>query len=63
MARVWWATVHGVAKSQTLLSARARTHTHTHTHTERRFGHLSVASVLGALQVLCVGSGLEVRTH
>ena len=26
----WWSTVHGVAKSQTLLSARARTHTHTH---------------------------------
>ena len=27
----WWATVHGVAKSQTGLS----THTHTHTHTHR----------------------------
>ena len=26
--RAWWATVHGVAKSQTRLS----THTHTHTH-------------------------------
>ena len=25
----WWATVHGVPKSQTQLS----THTHTHTHT------------------------------
>ena len=24
--------IHGVAKSQTQLSARARTHTHTHTH-------------------------------
>ena len=29
MDRVWWATVHGVVKSQTQLS----THTHTHTHT------------------------------
>ena len=41
----WWATIHGVAKSQTKLSndvcmhvcthmcARAHTHTHTHTHT------------------------------
>ena len=27
----WWATVHGVAKSWTQLSARARMHTHTHT--------------------------------
>ena len=27
---VWWATVHGVAKSQTRLSTRAHTHTHTH---------------------------------
>ena len=25
----WWATVHGVAKSQTRLSAHAHTHTHT----------------------------------
>ena len=25
----WWATIHGVLKSQTLLN----THTHTHTHT------------------------------
>ena len=30
---VWQATVHGVTKSQTQLSARAHTHTHTHTHT------------------------------
>ena len=28
----WWATVHGVAKSQTQLSDQ-NTHTHTHTHT------------------------------
>ena len=31
--KAWWATVHGVTKSQTLLSMRAHTHTHTHTHT------------------------------
>ena len=39
----WWATVHGVSKSQTRLSthahargcARARAHTHTHTHTHK----------------------------
>ena len=35
----WWATVHRVAKSQTILQrpsvhARAHTHTHTHTHTQ-----------------------------
>ena len=30
----WWATVHGVAKSQTQLSD-SHTHTHTHTHTHR----------------------------
>ena len=28
----WWATVHGVAKSQTQLSVHTHTHTHTHTH-------------------------------
>ena len=27
----WWVTVHGVAKSQTCLSAHTHTHTHTHT--------------------------------
>ena len=27
----WWATVHGVAKSQTRLSMHTHTHTHTHT--------------------------------
>ena len=34
----WWATVNGVSKNLTQLSAcvnvRAHTHTHTHTHTE-----------------------------
>ena len=29
----WQATVHGVAKSQTQLSAHVHVHTHTHTHT------------------------------
>ena len=29
--RAWWATVHGVTKSQT------HTHTHTHTHTQKHF--------------------------
>ena len=29
----WWATVHGIAKSWTQLSAHRHTHTHTHTHT------------------------------
>ena len=29
----WWATVHGVAKSQTQLSTYTHTHRHTHTHT------------------------------
>ena len=28
----WQATVHGVAKSQTQLSAHVHVHTHTHTH-------------------------------
>ena len=31
--RVWQATVHGVAKSWTLLNDSTSTHTHTHTHT------------------------------
>ena len=35
----WWATVHGVAKSQTLLS----THTHTHTHTHTRVSEKTVS--------------------
>ena len=30
----WWAIVHGVAKSQTQLSARTHKHTHTHTDTK-----------------------------
>ena len=29
----WWATVHGVTKSRTQLSARVHTRAHTHTHT------------------------------
>ena len=29
--RAWWATVYGVAKNRTRMSARAHTHTHTHT--------------------------------
>ena len=29
----WWATVHGVARSQTQLNTCVHTHTHTHTHT------------------------------
>ena len=28
----WWATVYGVAKSQTQLSTHTCVHTHTHTH-------------------------------
>ena len=31
--RAWWATVHGVTKGRTWLSAHTRTHTHTCTHT------------------------------
>ena len=34
----WWATIHGVANSQTQLSdfhTHIHTHTHTHTHTHR----------------------------
>ena len=37
-----WATVHGVAKSQTCLSMWAHAHTHTHTRT-----HTSLTSVCG----------------
>ena len=39
---VWWATVHGLAKSQTQLKQLSEhvhthtTHTHTHTHTHTR---------------------------
>ena len=31
--QAWWATVYGVTKSQTWLSACVCTHTHSHTHT------------------------------
>ena len=31
--KAWWATVHRVAKSWTLLSVHARACAHTHTHT------------------------------
>ena len=31
----WWATVHGVTKSQTM-TEHPHTHTHTHTHTHMR---------------------------
>ena len=31
----WWATVHGIRKTWTQLSAHKHTHTHTHTHTHR----------------------------
>ena len=37
----WWATVHGVAKSQTHLSHNTHTHTHTHTHTQRSLSVIS----------------------
>ena len=32
----WWATVHGVTKSQTGLSPHTHTHTHTHTGSENQ---------------------------
>ena len=32
----WWATVHGITKSQTWLTDWAHTHTHTYTHTLKR---------------------------
>ena len=35
---VWWAIVHGVAKSQRTEHAHTHTHTHPHTHTEEREG-------------------------
>ena len=39
----WRATVHGVTKSQTQLSAYTHTYTHTHTHTDTHpFGDLTV---------------------
>ena len=39
----WWATVHGVAKTQTQLSDPERAHTHTHTHTHTHI-HTHTAS-------------------
>ena len=49
--RAWWATVHGVAKNRTRMSARAHTHTHTHTHTPHTYTDtclkLNGASALG----------------
>ena len=34
----WWATVHGIAKSQKRLSEGEHVHTHTHTHTHTQNG-------------------------
>ena len=48
----WWATIHGVTKSQTPLRnwarvrARAHTHTHTHTHTEQPDHHCIIYALL-----------------
>ena len=39
----WWATVHGVTKSQTQLS---NTHTHTHTHTQRWKGNIQMQRLI-----------------
>ena len=37
MAReAWWATVHAVSRSQTLLSTDIHTHKHTHTHAQSK---------------------------
>ena len=44
---VWWATVHGVTKSQTQLSTR--THLHTHTHCS----HHVQARAVSSLQAVC----------
>ena len=64
--RAWWATVHGVAKSDTTeqLSIHTHTHTHTrmraHTHThacahttsnKMKFGVLDECEELGTAQV------------
>ena len=40
----WQATVHGVAKTQTLLK-QLNTHTHTHTHTHRVPGYYYIITV------------------
>ena len=32
----WWATVHRVGKSRTLVTTNTHTHTHTHTHTRNK---------------------------
>ena len=42
----WWDIVHGVAKSQTQLSAHAHAHTHTHTNIEIHF-FFSVIALFG----------------
>ena len=38
----WWATVHGVPKSQIWLSNWVYVHTHTHTHTSERWSVLKM---------------------
>ena len=46
----WWAALHGVAKSQTLLNDCACTHTHTHTHKTRTcIEHESCSMLYGRL--------------
>ena len=50
----WWATVHGVAKSQTWLS----THTHTHTHITKSAINRNILQVC-ALQVYLSGFSIS----
>ena len=49
----WWATVHGVAKSLTQLSA----HTHTHTHTHQ----LYIERIYNKVLLYSTGSSIQYR--
>ena len=42
----WQAVVYGIAKSQTLWSARTPTHTHTHTHTHENTNFWGIVMVV-----------------
>ena len=53
----WQATVHGVAKSRTRLSARAHTHTHAHITLEHQVGPVSK----GHMQATYLPAGMRAQ--
>ena len=58
--RAWWATVHGVSKSQTRLRD-SHTHTHTHTGALRQYSNLIPPCALDRNPGLGTGASLLIN--